>query len=220
MTLAFFLENLQTDRLLYISWVTTLIVSITLHELAHGWAALWQGDPTPRLSGHMTPNPLVHMGGMSLLLLFVVGLAWGMMPVDPSRFRSKYGDALVALAGPAMNVLLAIAALVGLGLWIRWGGYAPDNTIASNWQDFLWVFGLVNVLLAIFNLAPVPPLDGSRILGNFHQGYRRWMYQLTNPWMPFMIYFAAIMVLNRTPFGLWKVSGDVANWMLALARGF
>ena len=82
-----------------------------LHELAHGWAAIWLGDQTPVRQGRMTGNPLVHMGPWSLLMLAVAGIAWGQMPIDRTRLRGRHGEAIVAAAGPAMNVLLALAAL-------------------------------------------------------------------------------------------------------------
>ena len=85
-----FLYMAKIDPFTYVSWVVTVVVSVVLHELGHGVAALRQGDDTPRTSGHMTLNPLVHMGGLSLFLLFVIGIAWGMMPVNPSRFRSRH----------------------------------------------------------------------------------------------------------------------------------
>ena len=73
---------------LVVGWAFWVILSITLHELAHGWAALRQGDTTPRDTGHMTWDPLVHMGGMSLIMFALIGIAWGVMPTDPSRYRS------------------------------------------------------------------------------------------------------------------------------------
>ncbi len=103
------------QRLFYVSWVITVIFSITLHELAHGLMALRRGDHTPVELGHMTINPLVHMGPFSLAALFFLGIAWGAMPVNPSRLRGKYGEALVALAGPVTNLLLAFLGLTGLG---------------------------------------------------------------------------------------------------------
>ncbi len=158
------------QRLFYVSWVITVIFSITLHELAHGLMALRRGDHTPVELGHMTINPLVHMGPFSLAALFFLGIAWGAMPVNPSRLRGKYGEALVALAGPVTNLLLAFLGLTGLGLWLRFG-QAPDTTFLDNVQTFLWVFGAANFVLCLFNLLPLPPLDGSRILANLHRGY-------------------------------------------------
>ena len=95
------------------SKVVAVVISITLHELGHGAAALWQGDETPRLLGHMTLDPRAHMPPISWGLLLLVGIAYGLMPVNPSRFRSKHGDALVAFAGPAVNLILAALAAPG-----------------------------------------------------------------------------------------------------------
>ena len=86
-----------------ISWVFWVILSITLHELAHGWAALWQGDDTPRRMHRMTANPLVHMGGWSLLLFAVVGIAWGVMPTDPSRYRWRRRGRIVVAGAASGN---------------------------------------------------------------------------------------------------------------------
>ena len=91
-----------------VSWIFWVLFSITLHELAHGWAALSQGDQTPRELNRMTANPLVQMGTTSLIFFFIIGIAWGMMPVNPSRFRDgRRGEIIVAAAGPVLNLLLA-----------------------------------------------------------------------------------------------------------------
>lgn len=120
----------------------------------------------------MTGNPLVHMGPLSLVVLFVTGLAWGAMPIDRSRLRGRYGEARVALAGPAMNIGLASVGLIAAVLWLRMTGNLPDdNTTAKRGFDLLWMFTFLNVLLAIFNLLPVPPLDGSHIMANLSKGY-------------------------------------------------
>jgi len=144
------------------SWIVVVIGSITLHELAHGWAALWEGDGTPRELGHMTGNPLVHMGGMSLLLFAVLGIAFGLMPVTPSRFRHGYvGRIVVSAAGPVMNLLLFLIFAVALGLMERFGASGP---VADNVSMFLNFGAMLNVVLVVLNLLPLPPLDGWGIL--------------------------------------------------------
>jgi Zn-dependent protease len=163
---------------LLVSWVVWVIGSIVLHELAHGWAAIWCGDRTPIETGHMTWNPLVHMGQMSLIMFAAVGIAWGQMPVDPSRFRGRYDDAKVALAGPMMNLLLAAFALVcyvvvlgiGGGAWIS--GVRMSEPLYSNVELFFRLGVLLNTLLMLFNLVPIPPLDGSRIVSDIVPAYR------------------------------------------------
>jgi Zn-dependent protease len=137
-----------------------VVFSITLHELAHGWAAIWQGDQTPIERGHMTWNPLVHMGWASLVMFAVLGIAWGLMPVDPSRMRhGRRSMGWVALAGPMMNVAIAFVALTVLSL-----AMAKSLAIGERATALLWLAGYINLALAILNLLPIPPLDGSRIL--------------------------------------------------------
>ena len=158
------------------SWVVWVIGSIVLHELAHGWAAIWCGDRTPIEMGHMTWNPLVHMGPVSLIMFALVGIAWGAMPVSPSRFRRRYDDALVSLAGPAMNVLLALIAGIVGGLWYVVGARIAADNVQDNVRIFLWIGTSLNIALALFNLVPVPPLDGSKIAARFFPAYERFIH--------------------------------------------
>ena len=167
-----FIETAADDPIYFTSVVVTVIVSITLHELAHGVTAVRLGDDTPRALGHLTLNPLVHMPPFAIITLLLAGIAWGSMPINPSRLRGRYGEALVAAAGPAMNLVLALLALTAVGLWQRMLDEEPMRQVTNTWE-FLKVFGLVNFALCAFNLLPVPPLDGSHILANFNEGYRR-----------------------------------------------
>ena len=163
------------------------IFSITMHELAHGWAALWQGDDTPRLYGRMTPNPIVHMGWLSLILLVLTGIAWGSMPIDPSKFRwGRRGRIIVSGAGPAMNVLLwalcwgalgALAAdeIVREGSLMRGVRALPQGT-EFQLAIFLLIGGSLNGMLALFNMLPLPPFDGASVVAGFSRTYYRWMH--------------------------------------------
>src|SRR5262249_23128733 len=112
-------EFLQNGRYVELaSIVFWMLFSITLHELAHGWAALPEGDDTPRRLGHLTANPLVHIPQQALLMFALCGIAWGLMPVNPMRFKhGRRGDIFVSAAGPGMNLLLAIACLVAFTAW-------------------------------------------------------------------------------------------------------
>lgn len=155
----------QGGLVLLFAWVFWVIGSIVLHELAHGWAALWEGDDTPRRLNRLTINPWVHMGPMALLVFVVMGITWGAMPVNPARFRhGRWGDFVVALAGPAMNVALALGALVALAVVDT--SMAETTNFEVNLRLFLFVGGWLNLVLAAFNLLPIPPLDGSTILGS------------------------------------------------------
>ena len=170
-----FIETLGSEPRYFYTVVFTVVVSIVLHELSHGWAAIALGDRTPIETGHMTPNPVVHMGWTSLILLAVAGIAWGQMPVNPSRLRGRFGATLVALAGPAMNLLLAALALTALGLLARQNpaGVLPQLVNRHGVPFILYVFGELNLVLLLFNLIPVPPLDGSRVAADLVPAYRR-----------------------------------------------
>lgn len=172
----------QPDGLVWIISITVWVIgSICLHELAHGWAAIRQGDDTPILLGHMTWNPMVHMGWQGMLAFAFLGIAWGSMPTTPWNFRSKYGRAFVAAAGPAMNLILGIIALAALVIWSHVGASVAPPHIYEN----LWVFFVVgssrNFLLMLFNLLPIAPLDGSSILADIFPPYAR---LLEKPWAP------------------------------------
>jgi Zn-dependent protease len=182
-----------------VSWIFWVIFSIVLHELAHGWAALWQGDDTPRRLDRLTMNPLVHMGARSLLVFAIIGIAWGVMPTDPSRYRWKRrGRIVVAGAGPAMNIALAVVILTTQALWLRFG--PTDHAIYENVTAFLWTGGWINLVLAGFNLLPVPPLDGSSILsGLWWRAYE--LYQ--RPQAAMYGLFILLVVFYVTPVGDW-----------------
>lgn len=208
-----FILSLQADPLFYVSVVATVVVSIILHELAHGWAAIWQGDDTPLRLGHMTANPMVHMGGFSLAMLVVLGISYGQMPVNPNRFRSRYGDALVSAAGPAMNLLLALVVLTGLGLWHRLaeGALTP---VQDNAQQFLWIFGTTNIVLCLFNLLPAPPLDGSSILASFHRGYARIVNDPSNQQIFLFAFLFALFLAGDVLFAFaGRVGGQYVLWV-------
>ena len=192
--------------------VIILIISVILHEMAHGYAAESLGDPTARIAGRLTMNPLVHidpLGSVILPALFVltgspVVFGWAKpVPFNPANIRGtqwkeRYGGALVALAGPAVNILLAII----FGLLIRFGFF---NELLN--QFFLMIV-MVNSALAIFNLIPVPPLDGHHILASVLPYSLRQKY-LSLYQYSFLFIFIAVFVL-------WQL---VSPLVVLLVRG-
>jgi Zn-dependent protease len=168
------------------AWIIWVVVAITLHELAHGWVAIWRGDRTPIETGHMTWNPVVHMGLFSIIMFVVVGFAFGLMPVDESRMRGRWSGLMVALAGPLMNILLFLLCVVGAGAMLALAGadiagmVGGGNTIAERVLTFFFVGAWLNCLLACFNLLPVPPLDGGRVLAGLSRRVRRIFFESEN----------------------------------------
>lgn len=150
-----------------IARVLVLLIAFTIHELAHALTADYLGDPTPRRMGRITLNPLKHLDPFGTLLLIIAGFGWAKpVMVNPMNMRGnpRTSMAIVAAAGPISNILMALlAALVfRLGL-VDFTTFPPTGNIPSLsflLSEFIWI----NLILAFFNLIPVPPLDGSKIL--------------------------------------------------------
>lgn len=157
------LPLLRADPLAFVLLAAALILAIGLHEYAHALAADLQGDRMPRAMGRLSVNPVRHLDPLGTLLIFLAGFGWG-KPVEfrPQALSSRrFGAALVALAGPGMNLALALVGALLLTPAIALGGFGGSFT------TFLSGFIGVNVVLAVFNLVPLPPLDGSRLLTIF-----------------------------------------------------
>ncbi len=142
-----------------------LLIALPLHELAHALTAKWLGDDTAERLGRVTLNPLAHLDVFGSLLILLAGFGWAKpVPVNPYRLRpsARAGMALVAVAGPLTNLLLAV---VGALLFRIAGATGALQVGFGGWlSSFLSALVIFNVLLALFNLIPVPPLDGSRLL--------------------------------------------------------
>lgn len=156
------LENL-TD---YIYIVVAALFAIILHEIAHGLVSTWLGDPTPKRQGRVSLNPLKHLDPIGTLCLIFFHVGWAKpVVVNPDYYKNKKrGMALVALAGPLMNFLLAIFSIIIMAIFVKVNAYSNVLIIIYN---FLLYFSVINLGLGLFNLIPIPPLDGSRILGAF-----------------------------------------------------
>ena len=156
------LENL-TD---YIYIVVAALFAIILHEIAHGLVSTWLGDPTPKRQGRLSLNPLKHLDPIGTLCLIFFHVGWAKpVVVNPDYYKNKKrGMALVALAGPLMNFLLAIFSIIIMAIFVKVNAYSNVLIIIYN---FLLYFSVIHLGLGLFNLIPIPPLDGSRILGAF-----------------------------------------------------
>ncbi|MBX2861764.1 MAG: site-2 protease family protein [Vampirovibrio sp.] len=169
-----FIESLFTDPQYYFWVILIVMFSVCLHELFHALAASWEGDDTAKDAGYFTMNPLVHMGKESLVILALFGFCWGLTPVNPSRFRHRYGEALVAFAGPFANLLLLVVFSAGAVYLLLSGALASQPSVEDNVFRFLQIGAVFNAFLFLFNLIPVPPLDGFTVLADIVPATRSW----------------------------------------------
>jgi Zn-dependent protease len=192
-----------------------LLFSLSVHESAHAWTAFRQGDPTARSLGRISLNPLVHVDVigtvvMPLLMIFtgVPLLGWAKpTPVDPRHFRDlRRGQIVVSGAGPASNLLLAILFTAGLFVAVR----VVEEPLQENPLVILLSLGLqLNVLLALFNLVPLPPLDGSHIVEwGLPNGVGHRYVAAVAPYGGFIL---LALVMSG---GLWTVLGPVEEAVL------
>jgi len=154
--------NIQVIILL----IPPILLALTFHEYMHGWAAYKMGDPTAKMAGRLTMNPIAHLDPIGTLMLFLVHFGWARpVPVDPRYFRNPKRDMLiVAAAGPLANMFLAL--LSGLLVRLFQSGYfnfLPLGVLQPVYTMVILSLQ-INLALAIFNLLPIPPLDGSKIL--------------------------------------------------------
>ena len=149
-------------------FLVVLILTIIVHEIAHGYAALLLGDPTAQQEGRLTLNPIPHIDVLGtliipgILLMTGSGILFGWakpVPYNPYNLKGRYGEALVAAAGPGINIALAVV----FGLLFRFSGDILPASLLFLCSVVVWV----NLLIAFFNLIPIPPLDGSKILMAF-----------------------------------------------------
>ncbi|MFA6534452.1 MAG: site-2 protease family protein [Patescibacteria group bacterium] len=153
---------LLSDPLFFVLWLLAVVYALTIHEFSHVLAAYLMGDNTGKDLGRLTLNPLAHIDWLGFAMLLFVGFGWGNpAPYNPYNLRyKKWGTALVAFAGPLSNVIsLLVFGLASKFLRI-YTNLPTDNLLL----EFLMFLALVNLVLLVFNLIPIPPLDGSKIL--------------------------------------------------------
>ena len=145
------------------AFVIAILVGLTFHEFSHAAVATLQGDPTARSQGRLTLNPIVHLDPLGSIAVLIAGFGWARpTPVTPARLRyRRIGMVMVALAGPAANLVLALAAAIALRILYPTGAAALSDDFSAKLLGGLILW---NVLLGVFNLLPIPPLDGSTLL--------------------------------------------------------
>ena len=158
----FFVSNLFHDPFYFFSWVVIVAFSICFHEYAHASMAYRLGDDTAARMGHLSMNPMVQMGQTSIIMLLLIGIAWGATPVNVSRLRGRGAAAAVSFAGPAANLLLGLifaAATAAASLF-------PEHSVDMA-RRFLYFGCVANGVLFVFNMLPVPMFDGWSVFSLF-----------------------------------------------------
>lgn len=143
--------------------LAAVLLCLTVHETCHGLAAYALGDPTARRAHRLSLNPMRHIDWFGLLMMFAAGFGWAKpVPVNPNYFKKpKQGMALTALAGPVSNFLLALLTLLAARIFCDVAAYSETN---QRILDFLLMVAVLSIGLGLFNLVPIPPLDGSKVL--------------------------------------------------------
>ena len=196
------IELLFYNPLLYLMVAVSVLLALSIHEYSHAQAAFSLGDTTARDLGRLTVNPLAHLDPFGTLFLFLFGIGWGKpVPFNFLNLRNKkWGPALIALAGPGSNFLMAI--IVGLSL--RFLSFNSPG-IVSFFSIFVWL----NILLGIFNLMPIPPLDGSHLLfAVLPHSFDQFKFSLLRNsfiWLIFVIFFMMYIGIPYIATPLFKI---------------
>ena len=203
-----------------ITRIVTLLVAFTFHEFAHAATATALGDTTPQKHGRLTLNPMAHLDLMGTLMLIFAGFGWAKpVPVNPYALRRKTpaGLMLVSFAGPATNLLLAVLAAVPLRF--AWVPRTPTISLfLPSAGEFLFQFLIINLALFLFNLIPLAPLDGEKVITFFLPDHWVEVYDSIRPYSP-MILLVIVFVLPM--FGvdllriiIWEPLGALASFLI------
>lgn len=191
-------QRAAEDPVGFVAFIIAIVLGITVHEFMHAYAAHRLGDDTARLLGRLSLNPMAHLDPFGTLLLVLAGFGYGKpVPFNESRLRTALGVTFVALAGPLANVVLATLCAVPL----RFGS---ASTLGSAYEEILGAIVLWNCVLAIFNLVPIPPLDGANVVYGLlppRQQYAWRTYQQYGPFLLLGIFLLAPRVLSTVVFG-------------------
>lgn len=195
------LDVLFQNPLSFFLFLFLLVIVISVHEFSHAFAADHLGDPTPKLAGRLTLNPLSHLDLIGSLLFLLAGFGWGKpVPFDPYNLKSPKKDAaFISFAGPLSNIIMAVLASILLRFFI---------------SDLIYTFVRLNILLAVFNLIPVHPLDGFKVVAGLlpQKYYHDWL-ELERYGMIFLI-FLIFPFFGSAP--IFTIINPVINFLMSI----
>ena len=156
------LSYLFQDPMIFVVWILAILYAITVHEASHALGALIMGDDTARQQGRLTFNPLSHLDFFGFIMLLLAGFGWGKpVPFNPYNLKNqRWGPAVVAIFGPLANLISVAVFAIAMKVLTSTAGFGAENMLFQ----FLFALIMINTVLLVFNLIPIPPLDGSKIL--------------------------------------------------------
>lgn len=194
----------------FILLIIALTLSLSFHEFGHAIVAKWQGDDTAERAGRLTVNPIAHIDPLGLLMVVLIGIGYAKpVPTDPRNFKSPVSDLYVAAAGPLMNLLLAVVTW-NLFLLARSNGWDNQGALA-----FFTILAQINLLLMLFNLIPLGPLDGHYILPHFLPKQMAYRYRVLNARYGTAV-FLGLIVLSFMGLPLFQFLAQSSIFMLNL----
>ena len=193
----------------YLLMIPVLLISLTIHELSHGYIAYRLGDITAKSEGRLTLNPFKHLDPVGTIMMIVARIGWAKpVPVNPGYFRNpKKGMMLVSVAGPLSNMVMAFIGVFLFEITYALSGGNPESIVTYWLLRFLSLFFTVNIGLAIFNLLPVPPLDGSKILSGILPAKAYFQFMQYERYIG-MIFLVIVLAFGE---GFSKILGFFAN---------
>ena len=208
-----YILELLSNPVNFIYFVTALIIGITVHEFAHAWSAVKLGDPTPKLTGRLTINPFAHLDLLGTLFLFLVGFGWGKpVLINPSNFKDEKKAVLItSFSGALANIATAFIFLIPYRLNVYF-----NLGLENYWFFTLFAFiAMLNLVLAVFNLLPIPPLDGSKIFSLFLNREQMAYLEKVGP----MILIGLLVLSFMIGFNLFGLILYIAQWLAYLIGG-
>lgn len=196
------------DQILFLP---AILVGLTFHEAAHGFASYWLGDPTPKLQGRLSLNPLKHIDPIGFLALFFAGFGWGKpVEINPMYYKNKRRDELiVSLAGVVTNLVIAIIACFAMKFSIDFMGNNGMNIVSYSVFMIFDYMMTINIVLMVFNLLPVPPLDGFGVVTQiFNLKKYDWYYKVYSNGFLILMF---LIVFNITDKILTPAVGAIFN---------
>jgi len=191
-------QRAADDPVGFVAFIIAIVLGITVHEFMHAYTAHRLGDDTARLLGRLSLNPMAHLDPFGTLLLVLAGFGYGKpVPFNESRLRSAMGVTFVALAGPLANLVLAALCAIPLR-------FSAASLLGGAYEEILTAIVLWNCVLAIFNLVPIPPLDGANVVYGLlppRQQYSWRTYQQYGPFLLLFILLLARQILSALVFG-------------------